>query len=269
MTAAGRSGSSVFARPSRVCYNEAPMRDCAQCGHELEPFFDSTCEPPVAWLCQSCGSVTVEEDPRSLSPSARGELAALQAFMTSGAFKDRSGLARAHARARAILEGDPTFPVDIERIAERHGYPVRERSLPSGERGTIAREGDHTVIVIDRDRAGRSEVERRWVIAEELGHAVLEHSTLVASSVPGRPLGIAEPRRRAEEREAKRFAAEVLMPEEKVRGRFEELAPRIRQALGLRQRQAETDEVVSALARMFAVSQLAMRVRLEELNLIP
>jgi Zn-dependent peptidase ImmA (M78 family) len=171
-------------------------------------------------------------------------------------------------KARAILDEARAIPIDIERIAERYGYPVRERSLPSAERGTIAREGDHTLIVINRDRVGRSEAERRWVIAEELGHAILEHSTLVASSAPDRPLGIPEPRRRAEEREAKRFAAEVLMPEEKVRGRFAELAPRIHQTLGLRQRQTETDEVVAALARMFAVSPLAMRIRLEELNLI-
>jgi len=249
------------------------MQECVQCGHDLEPFFDSTCEPPVAWLCETCRRVPLEQELRALSPSARRELAALQAFMAPDARDDRAskegrpGLGRAHARARAILQNVRSIPVDIERIAEEHGYPVRERSLPPEERGTIARDGNHTVIVINRDRVG-SPAERRWVIAEELGHAVLEHSTLVASATPERPLAVPEPRRRAEEREARRFAAEVLMPEEKVRGRFTELAPRIYQALGLRQRQAETDEVVAALARMFAVSPLAMRIRLEELKLI-
>jgi len=245
------------------------MRDCDQCGQELEPFFDSTCEPPVAWLCQGCGIVALEEDLRSLSPAARQELATLQAFMASGKSQKRSGLGRAEARAHAILQSVRTFPIDIERIAGEQGYPVRERVLPEGTRGTIARDGDHTVIVVDRDRVGRSPTERRWVIAEELGHAILEHTTLVASSAPDRAPGIPEPRRRLEEREARRFAAEILMPEERVRGRFTELAPRIHRALSLRQRHTETDEVVAALARMFAVSQLAMRVRLEELNLIP
>jgi Zn-dependent peptidase ImmA (M78 family) len=245
------------------------MRDCDQCGQELEPFFDSTCEPPVAWLCQGCGIVALEEDLRSLSPAARQELATLQAFMASGMSPKRSGLGRAEARARVILQSVRTFPIDIERIAEEQGYPVRERVLPEGTRGTIARDGDHTVIVIDRDRVGRSPSERRWVIAEELGHAILEHTTLVASSAPDRAPGIPEPRRRLEEREARRFAAEILMPEERVRGRFAELAPRIHRALSLRQRHTETDEVIAALARMFAVSPLAMRVRLEELNLIP
>ncbi len=245
------------------------MRDCDQCGQTLEPFFDSTCEPPVAWLCQGCGVVALEEDLRSLSPAARQELATLQAFIASGMGQKRSGLGRPEARARAILQSIRTFPIDIEQIAGEQGYPVREKVLPEGTRGTIARDGDHTVIVIDRDRVGRSPAERRWVIAEELGHAILEHTTLVASSAPDHALGIPEPRRRLEEREARRFAAEILMPEERVRGRFTELAPRIHRALGLRQRQTETDEVVAALARMFAVSQLAMRVRLEELNLIP
>jgi hypothetical protein len=245
------------------------MRDCLRCGHELEPFFDSTCEPPVAWLCQTCGSVSLDEDPSSLSPAARQELAALTAFMTAGTPAEaRPRMAQVQARARAVLERARTIPVDIDAVARHCGYPVRERPLPASERGTIAREDGQTVIVINRDRIGRSEAERRWVVAEELGHAILEHSALVASASPGQPLGIAEPRRRAEEREAKRFAAEVLMPEDKVRGRFAELAPRIYQALGLRQRQAQTDDVVAALAGMFAVSPLAMRVRLEELNLI-
>jgi Zn-dependent peptidase ImmA (M78 family) len=246
------------------------MRDCTKCGTELEPFFDSTCEPPVAWLCQACGSVFLEEELRSLSPAARSELAALQAFMTGPPRQERvTGLDRARARAQAMLEGAKEIPVDVERIAKQYGYPVRERALPAGERGTIARDGDQTVIVIDRDRFGRAGAERRWVIAEELGHAVLEHTTLVASNDPGRRPAVPEPRRRLEEREAKRFAAEILMPEEKVRGRFAELAPRIYQSMGLRRRQSEVDEVIAALARMFAVTATAMRVRLEELNLIP
>ena len=251
------------------------MRDCTQCGNELEPFFDSTCEPPVAWLCQACGNVRLEVELRTLSAAARRELETLQAFMTPGPSTPEPARAttapevgRARARARMILDEIREIPVDVERIAQQHGFPVRERPLPRGERGTIARDGAHTVIVLNRERPIRAEGERRWVIAEELGHALLEHSTLVASAAVGAVPAIPEPRRRAEEREAKVFAAELLMPEEKIRGRFTELAPRIAQALGLRQRQSQTDEVVAALARMFAVSPAAVRLRLEELNLL-
>ncbi len=242
------------------------VRNCQQCGEAREPFFDSTCEAPAAWLCQACGSVELEADARTLSPEAQQDLEALRAFMGAARPGKTPQVARARARARVVLEGIREIPVDVHRLAEQHGYPVRERPLPAGERGTIARDGDHTVIIVNRDRL--SEAERRWVIAEELGHAMLEHSTLVASSAPGAAPAVAEPRRRAEEREAKAFAAEVLMPEEKVRGRFAELGPRIYRALGLRQREAEIDEVIVTLARMFSVTPSAMRVRLEELELL-
>ena len=244
------------------------MRTCSQCGTILEPFFDSTCEDPVAWLCQGCRSVQMDVSRDTLSADARRELVAREAFLRAAGPRQTPDLARARERARAVLEGKRQIPVDIARIAEEHGYPVRERPLPEGERGTIARDGEHTVIVISQDRLGRAEAERRWVIAEELGHALLEHSTLVASPSPGAAPAIAEPRRRMEEREARAFAAEILMPVEKVRGRFAELAPRIHRAVGIRQRETETDQVVAALARMFGVSPAAMRLRLEELGLL-
>jgi len=241
------------------------VRSCPGCGGELEAFLDSTCEPPVAWLCQTCRSVQMDAGAHALSPEAQRDLNALRAFLAA-AGPSAPGAARARARARAVLAGAREVPVDIQRIAEQHGYPVRERALPGGERGTIARDGDHIAIVVRRNRL--SDAERRWVIAEELGHALLEHSALVASGPPGALPGILEPRRRREEREAKAFAAEVLMPEEKVRGRFAELAPRISRALGLRRREAEAGEVVATLARMFGVSPTAMRLRLEELELL-
>lgn len=243
---------------------------CYQCGGAQEPFFDSPCEDPAAWLCQACGTVQMETEMSRLSPEAQRDLESLVAFMkaarTGKAPTVAVARAKARSRARTVLEGIREVPVDIQRVAEQHGYPVRERSLPGSERGTIARDGDHTVIVVTKDRLNQAE--RRWVIAEELGHAMLEHTALVASTTPGTAAAVAEPRRRAEEREAKAFAAEVLMPEEKIRGRFAELAPRIYRTLGLRQRETETDEVVKTLARMFGVTPTAMRLRLEELELL-
>ena len=234
----------------------------------MEPFFDSPCEAPVAWLCQGCRSVQLDVERASLSSEAQLELSGLEAFLRTSGAGASPELNRARARARATSAGMREIPIDIERIAERCGFPVQDRPLPAGQRGTIARDGAHTVIVINRDRPGQASAERRWVVAEELGHALLEHSTLVASSAPGAAPAIAEPRRRVEEREARAFAAEILMPEEKVRGRFAELAPRIYRTLGLRQRESETGEVVVTLARMFGVTPTAMRVRLEELDLV-
>jgi IrrE N-terminal-like domain len=247
-------------------------RYCDACGSAREPFFDSPCEDPVAWLCQSCRTVEMEAPRASLSPEARRELATLEAFMRAGAESTSPagamrGATRARGRARAALAGVRDVPVDIRRLAEHLGYPVHDRPLPPGERGTIGRDGDRVVIAVS-SHAGYTDAERRWVIAEELGHAMLGHTALVASSAPGAGPAVAEPRRRDEEREARAFAAEILMPEEKVRARYAELSPRIDQTLGLRQREAESDDVVHAMARMFGVTPTAMRVRLEELELL-
>lgn len=244
-------------------------RYCLQCSEPMEPFFDSPCEPPVGWLCQSCSSVQLDVERGMLSPEAQRHLAELEAFLRPGEATRHREAVGARATARMLLQDVRQIPVDVQRLAEQCGYPVRERSLRTGERGTIARDGDRTVIVINRDRPWQTDAERRWVIAEELGHALLEHSTLVASSTPDGAPVVPEPRRRAEERAAKAFAAELLMPESAVRTRFKELAPRIDRTLGLRQRESEIDEVVRTLARTFGVTPTAMRLRLEELDLLP
>jgi hypothetical protein len=247
-------------------------RHCDTCGSAREPFFDSPCKDPVAWLCQTCRTVEMEVPRAALSPEARRELTTLETFMQAGAAPaapagKMARPTRARDRARAALAGVREVPVDVRRLAEQLGYPVHDRPLASGQRGTIGRDGDRVVISVS-SHAGYTDAERRWVIAEELGHAMLGHTALVASSAPGAAPAVAEPRRREEEREARAFAAEILMPEEKLRARHAELAPRIDQTLGLRQREMETDDVVRAMARMFGVTPTAMRLRLEELELL-
>ncbi|HEV2282870.1 MAG TPA: ImmA/IrrE family metallo-endopeptidase [bacterium] len=263
-------------------------RHCDTCGAAREPFFDSPCEDPVAWLCPACRTVETEVPRTSLSPEARRELGALEAFMQAGApppavpaaaqpaaasvsprpgAERTAGPERARERARQAASGSRELPVDIRKIAGQLGFPVQERALPPGQRGTIGRDGGRVVIAVS-SRGGYTDAELRWIVAEELGHAALGHTALVASSAPGAGPAIAEPRRREEEREARAFAAEILMPEEKIRARFAELAPRIDQTLGMRQRETETDDVVHLLARMFGVTPTALRRRLEELGLL-
>lgn len=249
-------------------------RYCPTCGGSREPFFDSPCDYPVAWLCPACRTVEMEVPRSSLSPEARRELAGLEAFMRAGtaapaavsaAGAPAAGPAGARDRA-GTLARTRELPVDVRKIAGELGYPVVERALPPGQRGTIGRDGGRVVISVSS--RGHTDAELRWIIAEELGHAALGHTALVASSAPGAAPAIAEPRRREEEREARAFAAELLMPDEKIRARFAELAPRIDQSLGMRQRETETDDVVHLLARMFGVTPTALRRRLEELSLL-
>jgi hypothetical protein len=110
--------------------------------------------------------------------------------------------------------------VDAEAIIERAKIPVVQRVLVGGVRGTIGDVAGQRAIILNRRHRFSSEQERRWVLAEELGHVLLDHK-LVESTEPGQPvIGLLEERRVIYEREARAFAAELLMPFFEVRKRW-------------------------------------------------
>lgn len=204
-------------------------------------------------------------------PFTTEEKTAIEAIGPQVASERRPAAAREPVaqQAREILEafgGD--VPVDVEGLAQRLGYPVRWQALPSSTRGTVGGEASHPILVLNRDYPFRTDVERRWAVVEELAHAVLGHGTLVASEEPGRPPRLLEPARQIREREAKVFAAELLMPAAPVRQAFHREQPIILRALGRDERAQAIRTVLADLAREFKVSQQAMRIRLAELGLL-
>ena len=104
-----------------------------------------------------------------------------------------------------------------------------------------------------------SEGERRWILAEELGHVLLEHQ-LVDSTVPGKaPIGLLEARRVLYEREARAFAAELLMPFVEVRRRWFAVSQE-RPVDG----ELSSETRIERLAAEFEVTQAAMLGRTYE-----
>ncbi len=244
------------------------MRACPVCGAEMSARFASECEPPIAWSCAECGLFQLESGGRPFSPEDEAAVAA-HGFAAKPITRVRARSPQAAKQARDLLETFGSgFPVDVEAMAERVGYPVRWRTLPRHQRGGIEGEREQRVLVLNRDYPFRTDVERRWAMAEELGHAVLGHSALVASDEPGRTGTMVEPHRGAQEREARAFAAELLMPAAAVRRAFEREQAIILRALGAEERMDAVRTVIADLAREFRVSQQAMRIRLMELNLL-
>lgn len=175
----------------------------------------------------------------------------------------RYDLARAKARAILSLQGHK-FPIDVQIIAEALEIPIVERRLPGDVRATIGDIGGRRAIILNRDWHFSSEAERRWVLAEELGHVLMDHR-LAESTAPGQPrLGLLEWQRGMYEREAKAFAAELLMPLARVRALW--FAESSLQAFS----GSEEGEglPIHRLAREFGVTKSAMRVRLEQLRLL-
>lgn len=243
------------------------MRSCPVCSTEMSPRFASECEPPVAWSCPECGLLQLESGGRDFTAEELEVVRSLQPVATASRRRRIAGPAA--AQAREVLDAfDLRPPVDVEALADRLGYPVRWRSLGPAYRGGLEGDSEHRVLILNRDYPFRSEGERRWAVAEELGHAVLGHTALAASDVPGGGPRLREPMRAAEEASAKTFAAELLMPAAAVRTAFQRLEPAILQALGADDRNQAIRSVIADLARQFRVSTYAMRVRLRELQLL-
>jgi Zn-dependent peptidase ImmA (M78 family) len=176
---------------------------------------------------------------------------------SSRADEIRHDLARNRARGLLTLTRQRP-PVDVQAIIDLAGIPVVERALPDGTRATIGDIAGRRSIILNRKWKFSSENERRWVLAEELGHVLMGHK-LVESTEPGTPMiGLLEPRRHFYEREARAFAAELLMPFAEVRRRW----------FGLPQEGVNVEEMVRRLAGEFSVTPAAMRVRLQQMRLV-
>ena len=143
-------------------------------------------------------------------------------------------------------------------IIDLAGIPVVERALPDGTRATIGDVAGRRSIILNRKWKFSSENERRWVLAEELGHVLIGHR-LVESTEPGKPaIGLLEPRRHFYEREARAFAAKLLMPFAEVRRRW----------FGLSRDGVSVEDMVRRLADEFSVTTSAMRVRLQQMKVV-
>jgi hypothetical protein len=221
----------------------------------------------VAWACPECGLLQLESGGREFTAE---ELEVIRSFEPiTPESRPRVAVGGARTQAREILDAlgsEP--PMDVEALAERLGYPVRWRSLGQSYRGGLEGDPDHRVIVLNRDYPFHSEGERRWAVAEELAHAILGHTTMVASDVPQSAPRLREPARGRAEADAKAFAAELLMPAAAVRAAFRREQPAILRALGSDERDRAVRMVIADLAREFRVSQQALRIRLRELGLV-
>lgn len=95
-------------------------------------------------------------------------------------------------------------------------------------------------------------------------HVLLDHQ-LVESTAPGKPtMGLLEERRLFHEREARAFATELLMPFKEVRRRWFVISQE-HPVEG----ELSTEGRVERLAAEFGVTPAAMRVRLQQMKLIP
>jgi hypothetical protein len=175
-------------------------------------------------------------------------------------------LSRATRVAQGILIAERIRrpAVNVERIAKRHAYVIREQ-LPPGVSGVLVPlEGENkkvawAIVVNEGDREAR----QRFTIAHELGHLLLHRFTSPHADsgykVRFRDGASSEGRIR-EEIEANEFAAELLMPRALIRAELS-----TEQLDHADDDEEVFDDLVKRLSELFEVSKQAMTVRLSAL----
>lgn len=142
-----------------------------------------------------------------------------------------------------------SVPTPIEELVR--GLGIRVSRAPSADfSGLLIRKDGHALIGVN---SSEPRTRQRFTIAHELGHFILHpQKDAFVDFRKERSAGEAKPPR---ERHADMFAAALLMPRRSLLKDFRRLA-----------KDGYTDEITSALARQYAVSDEAMKYRL--INLI-
>ena len=166
---------------------------------------------------------------------------------------------KAQQRARAVRtkHGATNLPIDVQQLAELEGVQVERADFGDEISGVLVKDGDRAIIGVNGRHAP---TRQRFSIAHELGHYLLhgrrdlfvDKDFIVYfrdgnSSTGYDPLEV----------EANQFAAELLMPADRVRTIFSEAPFDI-----------DDDGRLRKLAARFGVSPMAMAIRLSSLDLV-
>lgn len=152
---------------------------------------------------------------------------------------------------RAIEDHQDTTPVRLSELARELGVPVKAATLAPGISGEIRpNAGEGFIIRINRHDPSKRQ---RFSVAHELAHFLL-HSDQIGAGISDDVLyrSSLSDRREAQ---ANRLAADILMPDQLVRQEVEVA------------REKGVGDLVLFLADEFAVSEAAMRIKLDQLGI--
>ena len=184
-------------------------------------------------------------------------------------------VAELEARASTFLAehlGRPIpIPVDVEWLVETQDgvdldhWPALRAN--HGVHGMVLRDVDtgQLFIQIDDNIADHQPNLYRMTVAEELGHLVLQRDCIDQIASPSDFHALHNhPKWARLERNAKRFAAAILMPAGEVVDRARVLYPQLVRAVGFGNPAAIKKQLTSMLAQEFEVSAQTMGYRLNE-----
>ena len=157
------------------------------------------------------------------------------------------------AAENLLAEMGATIPVDVERIARMRNADYRERPLSSELSGLMQRTDGGVIIAVN---ANHPTQRKRFTLAHELGHWLLDHGDSVVDTVRRRD-AVSAQGTSVDEMEANQFAADLLMPAAWIK---RELDGRVPSPMHV--------ELIEEMAHRFDVSVDAMTIRLTNLGLL-
>lgn len=166
---------------------------------------------------------------------------------------------------------DIIIPVDVDLLVERVDgvdldyWPGLRAN--HGIEGMIARDPKSGLlfVFIDDKLADTKPTRYRMTVAEELGHLVLHSKMTAQVQTPADFKQLQQHYRwKQMERNAKRFAAAILMPGDALTLQAERLYPRLVKVAGYGNAPAILGQLAVTLAKKFEVSTLTMEYRLDE-----
>jgi hypothetical protein len=166
---------------------------------------------------------------------------------------------------------DIIIPVDVDLLVERVDgvdldyWPGLRAN--HGIEGMIARDPKTSLlfVFIDDKLADTQPTRYRMTVAEELGHLVLHTKMIDQVQTPADFKQLQQHYRwKQMERNAKRFAAAILMPGDALMLHAERLYPRLVKVAGYGNAPAILGQLAVTLAKKFEVSTQTMEYRLDE-----
>ena len=155
---------------------------------------------------------------------------------------------------------DGGLPVDLYHIAQRLGIEVILcEGMESVDGLTVGRLLDRERVIYLKDSCNQV-ARQNFTLAHEIGHLLLSQNYAAAAREQARSA--------REERDADRFACELVMPREMMRANWEDLSCRHYRTNGCGRSRCSVVECekVRILADRFGVSLTAMRRRIQELR---
>jgi Zn-dependent peptidase ImmA (M78 family) len=165
---------------------------------------------------------------------------------------------RATQAAKKVLEDfNRKLPINVEAVAKSLKIPIEYQTYEDDISGMLVMKDGNAIISINKLHP---EKRRRFSIAHEIGHYLL-HGNSASVFIDKSPVFLRDKKSsegtQIQEIEANRFAAELLMPEDILKGKI------VKKNLDI------DDEIdLEKLAKQFKVSTQALTVRLTRLGFI-